>query len=252
MRTVVGLARWIGSRVGRVTRRPQPESAVRVRPLAAGRRPLLSDRLGEQWRGGARLDQVDGTTCGSAVLIALAAWADPAEVGRLDGAAPAEAAAGTAGFAAATAATGIAPGFGARYDARQREVHRQSTWLWPRALGTTPWGMVAWLRRHAPAAGPYRVRLVDDTSAADVAELLREIGRSLAAGRPVPLLIGNLVPRHYVMALRVLPGGEPGGRWAVYEPTSGQVRALEVALVRARRLGRVLGCDRVHVALVPA
>ena len=64
---------------------------------------------------------------------------------------------------------GSARGFGARYDARQKQVHRESNRFWPQALGTTPWGMVGWLRRHAPAAGPYRVRLVDDTSAADLA-----------------------------------------------------------------------------------
>ena len=72
MRTVVGVARWIASRVGRAARRPaRPEPAARVRPLAAGRRPLLTDRIGEQRRGGARLDQVDGTTCG------VFAWSPP-------------------------------------------------------------------------------------------------------------------------------------------------------------------------------
>jgi hypothetical protein len=166
MRTVVGVAWRIGSRVGRS--RAQPEPAAQIRPLAAGRRPLLTDRLGEQRRGGVRLDQVDGTTCGSAVLIALAAWADPAETARLDGDEAATAATG----AGAGARAGVAIGFGARYDARQKEVHRQSTRFWPRALGTTPWGMVGWLRRHSPAAGPYRVRLVDDVSAADVDDAL--------------------------------------------------------------------------------
>jgi hypothetical protein len=248
MRTLFGVARRAQTlvahaRLGR--RRADPEPVARVRPLAGGRRPLLGDGLGEQRRGGARLDQVDGTTCGSAVLIALAAWADPAEVSRLDGAAPAEATAGTAGTAITAARAGIAAGFGARYDARQRQVHRQSTRFWPPALGTTPWGMVAWLRRYAPGAGPYRVRLVDDTSATDVDTLLAAVGQALAAGRPVPMLVGNLVPRHYVMALRVLPDE----RWAVYEPTSGQVRAVDPGLVRSRRLR--LGFDRLHAALLP-
>ncbi|TWF75858.1 hypothetical protein FHX44_111743 [Pseudonocardia hierapolitana] len=245
MRTVVGVARWIGSRVGRVTRRPPPEPVARVRPLAAGRRPLLSDRLGEQRRGGARLDQVNGTTCGSAVLIALAAWADPAEMQHLDGE---EAATASGSGVAAGAQAGVTIGFGARYDARQKEVHRQSTRFWPQALGTTPWGMVGWLRRHVPAAGPYRVRLVDDVSAADVDDVLGQAGAALAAGRPVPLLVGSLVPRHYVLALGVLDDG----RWRVYEPTSGQIRALDLRLVRERRLASVLGFDRLHAALLPA
>jgi hypothetical protein len=245
MRTVVGVARWIGSRVGRAAlRRARSEPAAQVRPLAAGRRPLISNRLGEQRRGGVRLDQVDGTTCGSAVLIALAAWADPAEMQLLDG----EGAATASGSgAAAGAQAGVAIGFGARYDARQNEVHRQSTRFWPRALGTTPWGMVRWLRRYVPGAGPYRVRLVDDMSAADVDDALAQVGATLVVGRPVPLLVGSLVPRHYVLALGMLDGG----RWRVYEPTSGHVRALDLRLVRERRLAPVLGFDRLHALLLP-
>jgi hypothetical protein len=243
MRTVIGVARWVGSRVTRTRLwRDRPEPAARVRPIAGGRRPLLSDRLGEQRRGGVRLDQVDGTTCGSAVLIALAAWADPAETARLDGDEAAAAAAG------AGARAGVATGFGARYDARQRQVHRQSTRFWPQALGTTPWGMVGWLRRYAPGAGPYHVRLVDDRSAADVDDALAAAGVALAAGRPVPLLVGSLVPRHYVLAL----GVQGDGRWRVYEPTSGHVRALDLRLVRERRLAPVLGFDRLHALLLPA
>jgi hypothetical protein len=245
MRTVIGVARWVGSRVARTPLwRERPEPAARVRPIAGGRRPLLSDRLGEQRRGGVRLDQVDGTTCGSAVLIALAAWADPAETARLDGDEAAAAATG----AGVVARAGVAIGFGARYDARQRQVHRQSTRFWPQALGTTPWGMVGWLRRYAPGAGPYRVRLVDDRSAADVDDALAAAGAALAAGRPVPLLVGSLVPRHYVLGL----GVQGDGRWRVYEPTSGHVRALDLRLARERRLAPVLGFDRLHALLVPA
>ena len=245
MRTVIGVARWVGSRVGRTPLgRARPEPTARVRPLAAGRRPLLTDRLGEQRRGGVRLDQVDTTTCGSAVLIALAAWADPAEMMRLDGDQTATAATG----ATARAQAGVATGFGARYDARQKEVHRQSTRFWPQALGTTPWGMVGWLRRYAPGAGPYRVRLVDDASAVDVDDALAAAGTALAAGRPVSLLVGSLVPRHYALALGVLDDG----RWRVYEPTSGHVRALDLRLVRERRLAPVLGFDRLHALLLPA
>jgi hypothetical protein len=238
MRTVCGIARRIQSLVGRGRAAAAP--VAQVRPLAGGRRPLLSGRLGEQRRGGARLDQVDGTTCGSAVLIALAAWADPAETLRLDG----ERAATATGSGGAVA--GAAIGFGARYDARQKQVHRESTRFWPQALGTTPWGMVRWLRSHAPGAGPYRVRLVDDGCAADVTDALDAARAALASGRPVPMLVGPLVPRHYVMALH----GDDDG-WRVYEPTSGQVRTLDLRLVRARRLAPVLGFDRLHALLLP-
>lgn len=261
MRTVCGLGRGVQRLIGR---EPEPLVAA-VLPFAGGRRPLLVDQPGEQRRGGAVLDQVDGTTCGSAVLVALAAWADPAEVGRLDGGADgadgadradtadgADAQAPTSGAAAAetlaSAAVhaGIAVGFGARFDARQLEVHRESTRFWPSALGTSPWGMVAWLRRHAPAAGPYRVRLVDDTARADVAATIAEVGGALAAGRPVPLLVGTFVPRHYVLALGA---GRDG--WRVYEPTSGQVRVLDPTLIGRRATASVLGFDRLHATLLP-
>ncbi len=234
MRTLCGWARWV-----RGAARPGAAAVGRmasVSPLAAGRNPLLTDRPGAQRRGGVVLDQVDGTTCGSAVLVAMAAWADPAELRRLD----ADGARTAVGGGAALVDTG----FGARYDARQRQVHRESTRFWPQALGTTPWGMVAWLRRHLPAAGPYRVRLVDDTDAGDVAALLDAVGVALRAARPVPLLVGAFLPRHYVLAT-----GVRDGRWTVYEPTSAELREIDPADVGAHRLG--LGFPRLHAALVP-
>jgi hypothetical protein len=199
----------------------------------AGSRPLLTDRIGPQQRGGAVLDQVDGSTCGSAVLIALAAWADPAELERLE-AGPGD---GRALFGA---------GFGARFDARQKQVHRETNRFWPRALGTTPWGAVRWLHDHVPAAGRHRVVLVDDTSPRDVAAVLAAVATVVWTGRPVPLLVGSSIPRHWALAL----GGD-GGAWRVYEPTAGQVTALDLDAVRERRLGAVLGFDRLHAVLLP-
>ena len=234
MRTVSGFGRQVVRLVSRlVPRRSTSVAGFRTSATATAGRPLLTDRLGPQRHAGAVLDQVDGTTCGSAVLVALAAWADPEELTRLE--------------ASATGQPLIGGGFGARYDARQKQVHRQTNRFWPQALGTTPWGAVRWLRDHVPAAGRHRVRLVDDTSAADVAELIKVVGAALAAGRPVPLLVGAFVPRHYVLAMRADDGG-----WRVYEPTSGQVRLVDLAAVRERRLGPLLGFDRLHAALLPS
>lgn len=242
MRTVCGVGRRAEILVGRGRSRASMTS--HVRPLAGGRLPLLTGQVGEQRRGGARLDQVDGTTCGSAVLVALAAWADPTETRRLDG--EAAAATGTTG-AAAGATAGATAGFGARYDARQKQVHKESTRFWPQAIGTSPWGMVAWLHRHVPGAGPYRARLVDDVSEADVADALDAACEALAVGRPVPLLVGPFLPRHYCMALSV----QDDGTWRVYEPTSGQIRVLDPVLVGRRALAPVLGFDRLHALLLP-
>ncbi|MGQ0573467.1 MAG: hypothetical protein ACT4RN_04590 [Pseudonocardia sp.] len=199
-------------------------------------RPLLSGELGEQVRAGWRLDQVDSTTCGSAVLLAVAAWADPDELARLDGPSGVR-----------KVARGRVVGFGARYDARQLQVHRESNRFWPRALGTTPWAMAAWLRRHVPAAGRYRVRLVDDVSTADAAAAVAAVTVVLDAGRPVPLLVGTLIPRHYVLAV-----GRDARGWRVYEPSSGSVRPLDPDLVAARALRPALGWDRLHAALLPS
>ena len=241
MRTVCGLGRWGQRLLGRGD--PGPIRVAEIRPLGGVRRPLLTDQVGDQRRGGARLDQVDGTTCGSAVLVALAAWADPAEVGRLDGEPGHEPA---PGGAARPAAGGLTVGFGARFDARQLQVHRESTRFWPRALGTSPWGMTAWLRKHAPAAGRYRVRLVDDASPADLTDAIERTEAALAAGRPVPLLIGDFLPRHYVLALATGDGG-----WRVYEPSSGQVRVVTPDQLRGRATAGLLGFPRWHAVLLP-
>ena len=242
MRTVCGFGQQVVRLVsGVLPRRSSSPAGFRGSGSATAGRPLLSDRLGAQRRDGVVLDQVDGTTCGSAVLVALAAWADPAEVQRLE-AVPLDGQA---------LAAGRGDGFGARYDARQKQVHRQTNRFWPQALGTTPWGAARWLRDHVPTAGRYRVRLVDDRSPADVDEVIAAVGAALAGGRPVPLVVGTAVPRHYVLALRPDEGGA-GAAWRVYEPTSGQVRLLDLAAVRARQLAPVLGFDRLHAVLLPA
>jgi hypothetical protein len=240
MRTVCGFGRQAVRLVWRVLpRRSSSPAGFRGSATAPTGRPLLTDQLGPQQHAGVVLDQVDGTTCGSAVLVALASWADPAELQRLE-------AVPVGGHAVAGGAVG-GEGFGARYDARQRQVHRQTNRFWPQALGTTPWGAARWLRDHVPTAGPYRVRLVDDTSTADVHAMISAVGAALAAGRPVPLVVGTLVPRHYVLALRA-----DGAAWRVYEPTSGQVRLLDLAAVRSRALAPVLGFDRLHAVLLPS
>jgi hypothetical protein len=106
--------------------------------------------------------------------------------------------------------------------------------------------MVGWLRRNVPGAGPYRVRLVDDSSAADLADAIAGTEAALAAGRPVPLLIGEFLPRHYVLALAAVDG-----RWRVYEPSSGEVRAVTPDQLRSRATTELLGWPRWHAVLLP-
>jgi hypothetical protein len=208
----------------RIAAKPPDWVATRLR--------LVDGVPGAQYRLGARIDQVDATTCGTAVLLALATGADPL-------------------LALSLTAPDDAPddqpddaGFGARFDRRQLLVHRQSTPCWPRALGTTPWGMTRWLARRATGVGPYRVRWAAGHA------LIGEVDRALALGEAAPLLVGAKLPRHYVLALsRDDTAGEPS--WRVYEPGSGEVRVVPVAAVRERRLARWLGFDRVYCALLP-
>ena len=221
---------------------------------AADHLRLIDDTPGPQHRRGVRVDQVDTTTCGSAVLLAMAAGADPLAALELT-------------------APGLDPdevGFGSRFDGRQLLVHRQSTLFWPRALGTTPYGMNRWLARRGTGLGRYRVRWIPGRSATASRTCVAEVGRALGLGDAVPLLVGSRLPRHYVLALchdepdavsaaaasssdGAVRAGEAAGRcWRVYEPSSGEVRVVPVAAVRERRLARWLGFDRVHFALLPA
>lgn len=169
-------------------------------------------RPGPQRAGGRLLAQVDGVSCGPAVLVATAA---------LTGAGWPDAVAG-------------------RFGRAQRLAHRQANRCWPRALGTTPAGMRRWLHRHAPAAGRFRTRPWSRATAGAIATVA-------AARRPVPLLVGSRwLPRHWVL---VTAAGAHG--WEVYEPSSGEVRVLDPRTLFTRSATPVLGRPRAFCALVP-
>lgn len=157
--------------------------------------------------------QVDGVTCGPSVLVVTAALTGSGWPGAVAG----------------------------RFATAQRTAHRQANRLWPRPLGTTPWGMRAWLRRHAPAAGPFRIRPATRDALAAVP----------AAVGPVPLLVGSRwLPRHWVLVLVI----DDDGRWRVYEPGSGRVRALDPGLLRRgdpTAVAAVLGWPRPWCLLLP-
>ncbi|WP_237572018.1 hypothetical protein [Mycolicibacterium lacusdiani] len=149
---------------------------------------------------GMRLRQRDGVSCGPAVAVVARAMLEPAH--RLAGTGPAD----LAWFAA-----------------EQARVHGRVNLLWPRALGTTPMGMVA-----AIGAG-YHWRLwrglwrrrdpLDDVLAA------------VRAGKPVPMLVGRVIPRHWVLIVDV-----ERDELRCYEPSSGDVRRVTAADVRSARL----------------
>ena len=149
-----------------------------------------------------RMVQSDRTKCGSAVALAVRALADG----------------------------GYASGLGAVRElaAEQARIHRATNRIWPRSLGTPPWGLVAELNRHSRR--PYRWRTVRRSGLgrrSGIGRGLDEVVDALDAGWPVPLLIGALVPRHYVL----LVAPSPDGIW-VYDPANGTVRAVARSALR--------------------
>lgn len=195
-------------------------------PSWGGPDGLVRAEPGPQRRHGILIQQVDDTTCGAVVLVVLRTAID-------------------AGYRAALL-TGPSPRLDPnRFGAVQRRVHRESTRFWPQALGTSPWGMVGWLRRARVAR--LRVRLVDAADRTDLGCAVEEVDAATAAGWAVPLLVGSLVPRHWCLAL---PSRNAAG-WLVFEPSSGTVRTVSAPAVQERRLRPLLGYDDLQALLLP-
>lgn len=184
--------------------------------------------------GGARARQVSGTTCGSAVLVMLAATGDPAlaswlETGSLPaGQRPPE-----------VPAEPVDGGAAERFAAAQRTVHAATSRRalgplpWPRSLGTPPWTAA----REARFPGVrYRVRPFDDASAQAPA-LLGLVEAANRRGQPVPLYVGgdlrrgaaHALPRHVVLAVPPPPGAGLPGTLQIYEPAAGSVFSVRTA-----------------------
>ncbi|MDX6235509.1 MAG: hypothetical protein QOG10_324 [Kribbellaceae bacterium] len=137
---------------------------------------------------GSELRQIDDTTCGSTSLLVARAMADPLYDLYLttgDSTDP----------AAATAAQ-----FQARVAAEERRIHAATNLLWPESLGTSPWGVSGELNRHVGVTETrYGTRLVDGTHGGRINRALRDAVAAVDSGQPVPVLIGDLLPHHYVL-----------------------------------------------------
>jgi hypothetical protein len=68
---------------------------------------------------------------------------------------------------------------------------------------------------------------------------------AVAEGHPVAMLVGNVIPRHWVLIVEV-----SGQRLHCYEPSSGVVRESSVDAVRAGRLTG-LGFGRAFAFVLP-
>ena len=156
------------------------------------------------------LRQRDGVTCGPTVAVVAGALLDPGRQAKLSD-----------------------PAWFAGEPARvHREVNR---------LGTAPTGMArALTARSSPAGVRYRWRLFHGRR-----DSLSDVQHSAEAGRPVAMLTGRFLPRHWVLVVEA-----DRRRWRCYEPSSGEVRSVEVDAVRRSRLSG-LGYPRPFAFVLP-
>lgn len=150
---------------------------------------------------------------------------------------------------AVTAGALLDPGYGAPlhsrlgrqwFDAEQARVHRAVNVVWPRALGTTPAGMARALSARGAARGVrYRWR------PAWPPDRLADVCAALAAGWPVPMLIGAGIPRHWVLLTAA-----DGAAVQCYEPSAGALVTVSIVDLRRNRL-TPLGFPRVFAYVLP-
>lgn len=123
----------------------------------------------------------------------------------------------------------------------QLRVHTMVNRVWPRALGTTPLGMARALTIHSGELGVrYRWRIWWGRRD-QLSDVLEAVGSEL----PVPMLIGRVIPRHWVLIVEA-----SADELRCYEPSSGAVRPVAVDSVRRGQL-RGLGYPRPFAFVVP-
>jgi hypothetical protein len=168
---------------------------------------------------GLRLQQRDGVTCGPTVAVVAGALLDPTRRAAL-----ADPGSGQAWFAA-----------------EQARVHAEVNRIWPRRLGTTPGGMARALTAHSSKRGVrYRWRLFRGRR-----DQLADVVRAVTYEWPVAMLLGNVIPRHWVLIVDAA-----GTTLQCYEPSSGEVRSVDKDAVRRARLSG-LGYRRPFAFVLP-
>lgn len=160
--------------------------------------------------------QTDGFTCGPTSAMIAAALLDPSYASVLDTT--------PAGFAR-----------------EQHRIHRASNTVWPRKLGTTPWGVAAAISGHSRAMGVrYGWRIFKGRR-----DRLTDVVAAVDSGWPVALLIGRIIPRHWVL---ITGRSDPAG-FRVYNPASGRVADLSVDEMVRHNLR--LGFPRAFALVLP-
>jgi len=126
------------------------------------------------------------------------------------------------------------------FDTEQARVHRAVNVVWPRALGATPPAVARAITAHSAASGVrYRWR------PARCGDRLADVCDAVAAGWPVAMLIGAVLPRHWVLLVDI-----GGSDVQCYEPSSGALLDVAIDDIRAGRLAR-LGFPRAFAFVTP-
>ena len=159
-----------------------------------------------------RLRQRDGITCGPTVAVVAGVLLDADYGAQLQS---------SAWFAA-----------------EQGRIHATVNLVWPRRLGTTPMGMARALSAHRVR---YRWRPVQPLQ-----DAMADVVGAVEAGLPVPMLIGQFIPRHWVLLVDVADGV-----FQCYEPSSGAVLPVSVLAIRRANLAG-LGYRHPFAFVLPA
>jgi hypothetical protein len=190
------------------------------------------------------IDQYDETTCGSTSILAVRSMADPLFTLDLT----------TGGDPDDPTATS-ANAFEQRLSAEEQRIHDQSTagklgpFDYPQAIGTPPWGVADQLNQYGGATGThYGSHWVDNTDDRGVRAALSDVEASVDSGQPVPVLIGDGVPRHYVLVV-----GHHGSDLQIYEPTSGRTVTVSESDFRdgTPAFARAVGYPNVQAVVTP-
>ncbi|OLB74322.1 MAG: hypothetical protein AUI14_23845 [Actinobacteria bacterium 13_2_20CM_2_71_6] len=177
--------------------------------------------------------QYDDTSCGSTVIVVAHAMADPIFALQL-----------TTGGTVGTDDTG--EHFLDRLKAEEQRVHGATNLVWPQIIGTPPWGVRDQMNQASVGiGGRYQWTVIQDWVAGPTDAVLRQALLAVGHGYPVPVLIGDAVPRHYVLLVNHTRAGA-----LFYEPTGGAIVPVPEDALRRRDFS-LLGFAHITGAIVP-
>jgi hypothetical protein len=188
-----------------------------------------------------RLRQLSDTTCGPTCAIVLRVLLDPAY-----------ALWWTTGEHLEPERPGDALPFEQRFRGQQQAVHEAVTRRaigpvpWPKALGSPPWALAAFLNRFTGlTGGMFGWVPVEVDNPVLVGRCLAAVLRGVAAGVPVPVYIGRTVDRHVVLAVGARPDAV-----VVYDPAAGALVEVPLSDWAAGQVG-IAGWDHLESVVVP-